>query len=152
MKKTTIIFAFIGIGMGVVCFIAGWKIKNVQCEYELYNYAWQVDSLTRLDWLREEEQLPYYGMKKEEVLALLPTTDYINSGIILYDGGITQWRLHYPYVERLRGTQDTIIVDTYYWKIPYHDRPDLFIVFEKQGEEWIVSACVQWDSERVYID
>ena len=62
MKIKKIIFVFIGIVIGVICFIAGWEVKNVQCEDELYDYALQIDSLECLEELRQDEQLPYYGM------------------------------------------------------------------------------------------
>lgn len=156
MKIKKIIFVLIGIGIGVVCFIAGRWTKNVQCEEDTIccDYALEIDSLKWAEVIREDEQLPYYGMKKEEVLALLPLPKRTDIEIILYDNEtILQWHwLYNPYKKRLAGTQDTIIVDQYYWYIPYHDRPDLFIVFEKRGEEWIASTCVQWDSEKVYID
>jgi hypothetical protein len=152
MKK--LIFGLIGIVIGGICFSIGWWIKDVQCEDTiLYDYAVKIDSLEKMEFIREDEQLPYYGMKKEEVLALLPSPKDIWSEMILCDSTIQKmfW-LYNPYKEKLKGTRDTIIVDTYYWEIPYHDRPNLYIVFEKRGEEWIVSTCVQWDRERVFID
>ena len=154
MKIKKIIIALIGIVFGCVCFITGWKIKDMQCEDTiLYDYVFKIDSLEDLEFLREDEQLPYRGMKKEEVLALLPSPKYNTIGTLFDDGDVRHWHwIHNPYKEKIEGTRDTIIVDTYYWEIPYHDRPNLYIVFEKIGEEWIASTCVQWDRERVYID
>jgi hypothetical protein len=154
MKTKRLIFALIGIGIGIVCFIIGWWTREVQCKNTiLYDYAVKIDSLKQLEFIREDDQLPYYGMKRKEVLEILPLPqgDYT---IILFDGDtlMNLFWLYNPYKERLKGTQDTIIVSTYSWEIPYHDRPDLFIVFEKKGEEWVATRCVQWDSERVFID
>jgi hypothetical protein len=158
MKTKRIIFALIIIVIGIISFISGWKIKDIQCEESvlderLLDYAIKIDSLKHIDFLRDEEQLPYYGMKKEEILPLLPEPKYHSIGMLFDDGNVSSWFwLYNPYKDRIEGTQDTIIVDTYYWEIPYHDRPNLYIVFEKRGEEWIATACIQWDRERVYID
>jgi hypothetical protein len=154
MKMKKLIFALIGIVIGAICFAIGWWIKDVQCEDTiLYDYAVKIDSLKDLEFLRQDEQLPYRGMKKEEVLAFLPPPKYNTIGTLFDNGNVRHWHWIYnPYKEKIEGTQDTIIVDTYYWEIPYHDRPSLFVVFEKRGEEWVVSTCVQWNREKVYID
>ena len=156
MKAKNLIFALVGIGFGVVCFITGWWIRNEQCDEDTlcHEYALQIDSLEWMEVIREDEQLPYYNMKKEDVLVLLPPPNRnVFSGFLFDCEKLSQWHWIYdPYKEKLKGTQDTVIVDTYYWEIPYHDRPNLYIVFEKKGKEWITSTCVQWDSERVYID
>ncbi len=152
MKIRKIIFALIGVGIGIVCFLAGWCTRDKK-EIICYDYARQIDSLNRLDYIRKNKQLPYYGMKMEEVLEMLPAPQG-NRMSVLFDSDTLMhlfW-LYNSYKERLKGTRDTIIVNAYSWEIPYHDRPDLFIVFEKKGEEWIVTTCVQWDSERVWID
>jgi hypothetical protein len=154
MKQKKLIFVLIGIVIGGICFAIGWWIKDVQCEDTiLYDYAVKIDSLKGAETLRQDEQLPYYGMEKEKVLSLLPSPKDSGIGMLFDEENLPQWHwLYNPYKEKLKGTQDTIIVDTYYWEIPYHDRPNLYIVFEKRGEQWIVSTCVQWDSERVFID
>jgi hypothetical protein len=154
MKMKKLIFALIGIAIGSICFAIGWWIKDVQCEDTiLYDYAVKIDSLKWAETLRQDEQLPYYGMKREEVLALLPPPKDSGIGMLFDQENLSQWHwLYNPYKEKLKGTRDTIIINTCYWEIPYHDRPNLYIVFEKRGEEWIVSTCVQWDRERVFID
>ena len=154
MKKR-LIFIIIGLGIGVICFIAGWWVRNVQCdEFTIcYDYAVKIDSLKWLEVVREDEQLPYYGMKKEKALAVLPQPRYSENKIVYDDGNLSLWHLLYrPYEKRVIGTQDTIIVEYYYWEIPYHDRPNLYIVFEKKDTSWIATTCIQWNPELVYID
>jgi len=154
MKIKKRFYGFLIIFIGIVCFIGGWWAKSIQCHEEILDLAFKVDSLDWLDYLREDEQLPYFGMKKEDVLPLLPEPEKIESGIILCNNDTLQklfW-IYNPYKKKLKGTSDTIVVDGYYWKIPYNDKPDLYIVFEKKGEEWIVSSCAQWDDSRILID
>jgi hypothetical protein len=155
MKTKRIIFALIVIVIGIVCFISGWKIKDIQCEKtilnELFDCEIEIDSLKTIQYLRRDEQLPYNGMLKNEILRKLPKEKWHSIDTLFDDGKVFSWHwLYNPYKERIEGTQDTIIIDTYYWEIPYHDRPNLYIVFEKKGEQWIGATCVQWYPDSLY--
>ena len=155
MKIKKLIYVLTVIGFGIICFIVGEKVKEVEYEDTILSWSKKLnisDSLERSMILRQNKQLPYYGMKKEEVLAVLPPPNR-NDIEILFDGNdIMCFWLFSSYKRKLEDTQDTVIVNTYYWNIPYHDRPDLFIVFEKKDTSWIATTCVQWDREMVYID
>ena len=156
MKVKKVIFALSVIVFGIICFIAGGKVNEIQYEDTMLYYYKKInssDSLERSMMLRENKQLLYYGMKKEEVLAILPPPNG-NSVKVLFDGDalMNLFWLYNSYQKKLRGTQDTVIVETYYWEIPYHDRPNLLIVFEKKDTSWIATTCVQWNPELVYID
>ena len=155
MKKKILLILMI-IGLCIVCYIGGWWTRYKLWDESIicWDYACQVDDLERLKYLMEDEELPYYGMKKEDVLPLLPTPEWSGDSIKLFDDGNLDdlhW-LYNPYKERLRGTHDTIMVETYSWVIPYHDRPKLYIVFEKKRDEWIVTAGVQWNPDIVDIE
>ena len=151
--KKKLIFVLIGVGIGFTCFVIGWWTKNVQCNNHMLYYSEEIDSLTWAEVLREDEQLPYFCMNKRDVLAELPLPNSHGEGTLFDDGTMAEWHWIYnPYKKRLSGTRDTIIIDTHYWKIPYHDRPNLYIVFEKKDTSWIATHCVQWDSKRVSID
>jgi len=155
MRKI-LIFVLIGVVIGVICFIAGGKVKEKQYEDTMLYYYKELnrfDSIEMSMAFRSNKQLSYYGMKREEVLAVLPPPQYNENKIVYDDGNIPSWHsLYRPYEDRVIGTQDTIIVNTCAWEIPYHDRPSLLIVFEKRGEEWIATKCLQWNPKLVDID
>ena len=149
MKKNIIYLILVGF----VCFFIGFCIAYIYQKEQYKKLEWKIDSLEKMEYIRENEQLPYYGMKKEEVLSLLPKPQNHSIGTLFDDGTTSQWHwIVNSYKSKLEGTQDTIIIDAYDWYIPYHDRPNLSIVFEKTDEGWIATTCVQWDGERVHID
>lgn len=154
MKINKIVFVLILIGISVVCFIAGWRAKNVQIDY---NYGWQIDSLKQMEYLRRNAQLPYFGKRKEDVLKMLsPLEEDACVAFTLFDNGnlsrkYSPWG-YSSYVNRVKNTKDTLFLTLCYWKIPYNERPDLYIVFEKKDTNWIVTSCTQYNSDIVQID
>ncbi len=147
MRKKKLIFALIVVIIGIVGFISGWWIKSIECEETIhYDYVVKLDSLKNMEFVREEGQLPYKGMIKEKVLEMLPEPKYHYPVALFYDKKSAMHWLYSPiYEEKLKRSKDTIHVETYYWEIPYHDRPSLYIVFENINNEWIATACVQWN-------
>ena len=153
MKIKKMVFVLIVIGISIVCFIAGWWTKNVQIDYD---YSWRIDSLKQMEYLRRNAQLPYFGKRKEDVLKMLPALADTCVSFTLFDNGnlsrkYSPWS-YSSYVNRVKNTKDTLFLSVCYWKIPYSERPDLYIVFEKIDTDWIVTSCTQYNSDIVQID
>jgi hypothetical protein len=140
--------------IGIACFFLGFFFQKRQCEKFTLELAWRIDDLKQMETYRRNEQLPYFGLEKDEVLAMLPKPEWGDSEPLpmFDDGSESIFWLYWQYLSRLTGTKDTIYLSTYYWEIPYSDRPNLYIVFEKIDTSMIVTECVQWDAKRVSID
>ncbi|MDR1793001.1 MAG: hypothetical protein LBR36_06135 [Bacteroidales bacterium] len=151
MKKKTIIIITLSIIFGgILCFSLGWISRNKYFDDYEVEYYFELDSIKQLFYLREESQSLFYQKTEEEVLAVLPTPKSDSKGRLFDDGNIDNWHwLLNPYKNRLAGTKDTLYMHTYTWVIPYRDRPNIYIVFEKDSNQWIATACVEWDPDVV---
>ena len=138
--------AILLIFVGTICFVCGWSIKNVQFLEMEFNYGIIIDSIKKSEFLREEEQSKYFGMKEEDVIKLLPTPNDYREVLVFDDGEIDEWHWMYLlFANRIKNTNDTLIIRKYYWNIPYVDRPSIYIAFEEKDSVWIATVCVEWD-------
>jgi hypothetical protein len=140
-------------GAVISSFIAGWTLNEKKMMSEVIRYyAIQIDSLARTTCIREDEELPYYNERAEIVFKKLPNQNtFQGKGVPFFDNGKldnVSW-IYRPYVSRVKDTNDTLWLEVYQWTLPYSDRPNLLIIFEKTEKGWIATNCVQWDPKVV---
>ena len=132
----------------------GYFINESKYENKERNYIWTIDSLKEMEYIREDAQLPYFLKKKEDVLKMLPTplTKDSKNFPFFDDGSLDKkhW-VYFPYIDRVQNTKDTLWLCTYFWEIPFSERPELHIVFEKTDTGWIATSCIQYNPEKVII-
>lgn len=112
------------------------------------------DSLKRLSFIRIDAELPYYGMKKNDVLSMLPKPSQVSDTLRLTDTTVVDLHgLYDKFQERLSGTTNEIKVMTFFWNFPDQDSTKLYIVFEWVGDSvWITNSCIQWKSNDLQLD
>ena len=138
----------------LLCLFTGYLFGAHSKDDEMYDLYYVCDSLETLSYIRVDEELPYWGMKQDDVLSMLPEPSQVSDTIKLTDD--MEVKLHGIYdrfLERLSGTADEIKVMTFFWKFPDQDSSKLYIVFELMDDSvWIANSCIQWKSNELYLD
>lgn len=101
------------------------------------------------------DELPYYKKTKDEVMKMLPKPDIDVVGKMTKDDSTFQndmWLHHYW--EELLSSEDSVKwLNKVIWNnMPDKDKPTLLIFFEKKDSIWIVSKCIQWHPDKVYLN
>lgn len=151
IKATFSVFIIILIGLCVFIGILLSELRTMKNEWR--DMCFRSDSLENLSTLRIDEQSLYYGQPKDVVLSMLPTPRF-HGDTNLTDGMYLDLHgLYDKYFERLKGTNDTIKVEVCSWMFQDKDSTKLFIVFEQVGDSvWIATSCLEWASDRIYLD
>ena len=121
--------------------------QNKSLENDCIEYSREIDSLFMMQYVREDEQCLYFGKEEKEVLEKLPDPIY-RKDVLLYDDSAGLNRLHflyYPYIKRIKNG-DSIHLHTYKWINPFSNRNMYYISFEKIGDKWIATTCLEYDS------
>lgn len=140
-KFTIITIAILSILVLVLFF------QNKSLENDCIEYSREIDSLFMMQYVREDEQCLYFGKEEKEVLEKLPDPIY-RKDVLLYDDSTDLDRLHvlyYPYIKRIKNG-DSIHLHTYKWINPFSNRNMYYISFEKIGDKWIATTCLEYDS------
>lgn len=140
-KFTIITIAILSILVLVLFF------QNKSLENDCIEYSREIDSLFMMQYVREDEQCLYFGKEEKEVLEKLPDPIY-RKDVLLYDDSAGLNRLHflyYPYIKRIKNG-DSIHLHTYKWINPFSNRNMYYISFEKIGDKWIATTCLEYDS------
>ena len=146
MKKNKIITITITIAILSIIIIALF-CQNKSLEKEIIEYSIENDSLFIMQYVLEDEQCLYFGKEEKEVLEKLPDPIY-RKDVLLYDDSAGLNRLHflyYPYIKRIKNG-DSIHLHTYKWINPFSNRNMYYISFEKIGDKWIATTCLEYDS------
>lgn len=149
--STVIIYAVL-IFLGYLLGCLTQRIRQGNYKNVLYE---KIDSLSTLNYLRDEKSLPYYNLTKDSVLGILPPETKRFDILSIYDGADVglSYGAYNVFVEKVKNTKDTICVQKYYWNVPFSNMSKLYIVFELQKDSsWVAKSCAQWDSNRVYLD
>lgn len=145
--STILMLLFLGVG-----YLLGAHSKDNEI-YDLYHVY---DSLRTLSNIRVDAELPYYGMKQDDVLLMLPEPSAVSDTMRLtatMEFDLESHGIYDSFLERLSGTADEINVMTFFWNFPDKDSTRLFIVFEWVDDSvWIANSCVQWKSNELYLD
>lgn len=149
-KIINIILLFLVCALSLVTIILLAEVreyKNMNKDLHFYK-----DSVSNLDFIRENEQLPYFRMELNKVLSMLPApSDTCTCRIVddaQYDYYVTR-----PYYEKLIGTDDTILVKIYFWKfdMPQHSYK-MWVSFQEIDSTWIATDCYCYDMQSVNVD
>ena len=138
----------------LICLYVGYLFGAHSRDKEMYDLYHVYDSLQTLSTIREDAELPYYGMKQDVVLSMLPNPSVESDTIRLTaNREVGLFGIYDKFLERLSGSSDEIILKTFYWSFPDKDSTVLFIVFEWVGDSvWIANSCLQWKSNEMYLD
>lgn len=140
-KFTIITIAILSILVLVLFF------QNKSLENDCIEYSREIDSLFMMQYIREDEQCLYFGKEEKEVVEKLPDPIYRHD-VLFYNDSIDLNRLHvlyYPYIDRIKNG-DSIHLHTYKWINPFSNRNMYYISFEKIGDKWIATTCLEYDS------
>ncbi|MBR5832717.1 MAG: hypothetical protein IKY79_08925 [Bacteroidales bacterium] len=140
-KFTIITIAILSILVLVLFF------QNKSLENDCIEYSREIDSLFMMQYVREDEQCLYFGKEEKEVVEKLPDPIYCHD-VLLYNDSTDLDRLHvlyYPYIKRIKNG-DSIHLHTYKWINPFSNRNMYYISFEKIGDKWIATTCLEYDS------
>ena len=140
-KFTIITIAILSILVLVLFF------QNKSLENDCIEYSREIDSLFMMQYVREDEQCLYFGKEEKEVVEKLPNPIYRHD-VLFYNDSIDLNRLHvlyYPYIDRIKNG-DSIHLHTYKWINPFSNRNIYYISFEKIGDKWIATTCLEYDS------
>lgn len=140
-KFTIITIAILSILVLVLFF------QNKSLENDCIEYSREIDSLFMMQYIREDEQCLYFGKEEKEVVEKLPDPIYRHD-VLFYNDSIDLNRLHvlyYPYIDRIKNG-DSIHLHTYKWINPFSNRNIYYISFEKIGDKWIATTCLEYDS------
>jgi hypothetical protein len=140
-KFTIITIAILSILVLVLFF------QNKSLENDCIEYSREIDSLFMMQYVREDEQCLYFGKEEKEVVEKLPDPIYRHD-VLFYNDSIDLNRLHvlyYPYIDRIKNG-DSIHLHTYKWINPFSNRNIYYISFEKIGDKWIATTCLEYDS------
>lgn len=121
--------------------------QNKSLENDCIEYSREIDSLFMMQYIREDEQCLYFGKEEKEVVEKLPDPIYRHD-VLFYNDSIDLNRLHvlyYPYIDRIKNG-DSIHLHTYKWINPFSNRNMYYISFEKIGDKWIATTCLEYDS------
>jgi hypothetical protein len=158
MRKKILLILMI-IGLCIVCYIGGWWTRYKLWDESLsFDYAYQVDSLKRLNYLREDEQCLYYGKSKEEILAMNAKVVVDTGEFFVFQGkmdGNIDFRStfiafrHPRYFEKIMTATDTLWFYSFSMKNPFNYTNKLDILFEKTDSGWYANSCLEYNSEEV---
>lgn len=138
------------------CFI-GLYIEKHSYEKKEWNYLCKIDSLKKLETLREEAQLPYYGKSKEDVMQMFNgkvTVDssffYLISKKINGTDSTNPFFMLHPRYLRKELSKDTLWLFFLRINNPFNQRPITHIVFEKTDSGWYANSCMEYNPKEIY--
>ena len=140
-KFTIITIAILSILVLVLFF------QNKSLEKDCIEYSREIDSLSMMQYVREDEQCLYFGKEEKEVVEKLPDPIYRHD-VLFYNDSIDLNRLHilyYPYIDRIKNG-DSIHLHTYKWINPFNNKNIYYISFEEIDDKWIATTCLEYDS------
>ena len=133
----------------ILCLFGGYLFGVHSKENDVDSIYHVCDSLERLSFIRVDAELPYYGMKQDDVLSMPPKATQVSDTIRLTDNMVVDLHgLYDKFQERLSGTNNEIKVMTFFWNFHDQDSSKLYIVFEWVDDSiWIANSCIQWKSK-----
>ena len=153
MNKLT--FIIIGLIFFLGYFI-GYHIEKHFYEKKEWNYFCEIDSLKKLETLREDVQLPYYGKNKDEVMEMFKgkvTIDsnvfYLLSGKIYGIDSSNPFFMLHPRYLRKELSKDTLWLFFLRINNPFNQRPVTHIVFEKKDSGWYANSCMEYNPKEI---
>jgi hypothetical protein len=95
-----------------------------------------------------KELIYYYGLPKDSVMKMLPepTDDSVfklDSSMCVDD----PWFYRHIAATYLKSKYDTIEINSVDFRIPYHEIPNLHLIFIKKDSVWVVEHGVQWNDD-----
>ncbi len=120
--------------------------QNRLLEKQIIEHSIENDNLFMMQYIREDEQCLYFGKEEKDVLEKLPEPIYCHDVLLYDDGDLNRLKvLYYPYIDRIKNG-DSIHLHTYKWVNPFSNRNMYYISFEKIGDKWIATTCLEYDS------
>lgn len=136
-----LVFIIILLVSNIMCIISSVsKEKNTEdCWYT-------IDSLSRLEYLRYNEESDYYGIGEDELLSYLPQPSFLCDDTVSQKD-INEFRFTSVgrYLKRI-NLHAPIHVHQYVWKNLITKRNILDVCFIMQDSGWVAVECIEYDS------
>lgn len=140
----------------LLCLCVGYLLGAHSKDNEMYDLYHVYDSLKTLSNIRVDAELPYYGMKQDDVLSMLPEPSAVSDTMRLtatMEFDLESHGIYDKFLERLYGTSEEVKVMTFFWNFLDKDSTRLIIVFERVDDSvWIANSCLQWKSNELQLD
>ena len=128
-------------------------VSNIVCifssmskEKDIDNCWYTIDSLSRLEYLRYNEESDYYGIGEDVLLSYLPQPSFSCDGIVsekdIDEFGYTSVG---RYLKR-NNIHTPIHVHQYVWENLITKRNILDVCFIMQDSGWVAVECIEYDS------
>lgn len=131
-------------------------VSNIVCifssetkEKDIENCWCTIDSLSRLEYLRYNEESDYYGIGEDVLLSYLPQPS-LSGDEIVSQKDIEEIRFTSVgrYLKRI-DIDTPIHVHQYVWKNLITKRNILDVCFVMQDSVWVAVECIEYDSNRI---
>ena len=139
-----LVFILILLVSNIVCIFS-----SISKEIDIDNCWYTIDSLSRLEHLRYNEESEYYGIGEDVLLSYLPQPSLSYDGIVsekdIDEFGYTSVG---RYLKR-NNIHTPIHVHQYVWKNLITKRNTLDVCFVMQDSTWVAVECIEYDSSSI---
>ena len=139
----TVVILILLVGNIVCIFSVMSKEKDIEdCWYT-------IDSLSRLEYLRYNEESDYYGMGENEILSHLPQPT-LSSDVIVSKEDVDEFGCTSVgrYLKRI-DVHTPVHIHQYVWKNLITKRNILDVCFAKQDSGWVAVECIEYDTNSI---
>ena len=131
-------------------------VSNLACLFlfaskgrELEECWCKTDSLSRMEYLRYDEESDYYGMEEGEVMSFLQQPFFSNEFVAASDDAELFWPTSvYLYLKNNKMSAPKQI-HQHVWSNPFSKRSIIDICFVMQDSMWIAVSCLEYDTNSV---
>ena len=128
-------------------------VGNIVCIFSLMSKEkdiedcwYTIDSLSRLEYLRYNEESDYFGMGENEILSYLPQPT-LSSDVIVSQEDVDEFGCTSVgrYLKRI-DIRTLIHIHQYVWKNLITKRNILDVCVAKQDSGWVAVECIEYDA------
>lgn len=131
-------------------------VSNIVCIFSLISKEkniedcwYTIDSLSRLEYLRYNEECDYYGIGENEILSYLPQPT-LSSDVIVSQEDVEKFGCTSVgrYLKRI-DTPTPIHIHQHVWKNLITKRNILDVCFTIQDSLWVAVECIEYDTNSI---